>query len=60
MQISVLDVIKTKDGKQGTVVETLEHDSMFLVEIADDKGRTQELLTLSQEDIDSVVWHHSK
>ena len=56
MRISELDVVKLKDGRLGTVIEVLKTGEIFLVEIVDERGRTQEMPTIKADEIEQVTW----
>ena len=38
-----LDVVLLKDGRQGTILDVYDQGKAYLIEIADDQGRTLEL-----------------
>ena len=59
MRISELDVVKLKDGRSGTVLEVLEAGEIFLVEIVDGRGRTQEMPTVKADEIEQVTWSNN-
>lgn len=56
MQAQELDVIETKDGRRGTILEVYDAGAAFLVEIADQDGKTLDIPVVKAEDISSVVW----
>ena len=56
MKIKELDIIITKDGKEGTVLETFDKGAAFLVEICDSSGKTIDTPILKIEDIESIKY----
>lgn len=56
MQTKELDVIETKDGRRGTILEVYDAGAAFLVEIADQDGKTLCIPVIKAEDIAGVVW----
>jgi hypothetical protein len=54
MDIQEHDVVKLKDGKEGTVVHIYTKPGRaFLIELSDQEG---EMLTVQQADIAEIVW----
>ena len=47
---------KLKDGRKATILEVYDSGKAFLVEFADDDGRTLELWTVKAEEIAQVIW----
>jgi len=56
MQIKELDVVELKDGREGTILQVYDAGKYFLIEIADDKGITIELPTISIDDIQKITY----
>lgn len=56
MTIKALDVVCLKDGRIGTILDVCEQDRVFLVEIADEQGKTTDMPTVTAEDIECVTW----
>ena len=59
MHICELDVVKLKDGRMGTVLEVLETGELFLIEIADERGKTQDMPTVKADEIEQVTWSNN-
>lgn len=51
-----LDVVRLKDGRQGTILEVYECGKAYLVEIADGMGKTIDTPTVEREDIQELVY----
>ena len=51
-----LDVIRLKDGRIGTVLESFDHGGAFLVEITDQKGKTLDELIVKADEISETVF----
>ena len=51
-----LDVVKLKNGRDATILEVFDGGTTFLVEIADDNGKTQDLPTIKAEEIVHIIW----
>lgn len=51
-----LDVVKLKNGRDATILEVFDGGTNFLVEIADDNGKTQDLPTIKAEEIAHIIW----
>ncbi len=60
LQIKELDVVVLKDGRTATVIEVLSPGKAYLLEVADDKGKTLEMPIVAEDDIDHVTWTNSK
>ena len=56
MKIAELDVIKLKDGKIGTVLETYESGCVFLVEFSNENGVAEDIRIVKIEEIEMVIW----
>lgn len=56
MQAKELDVIETKDGRRGTILGVYDAGAAFLVEIADQDGKTLDISVIKADDIASVIW----
>jgi len=52
----LLDVVLTVDGKEGTIVEVFENGKAFMLEIADNKGRTLDTPIIRKEDIEKITY----
>lgn len=59
MNIDKLDVVELKDGRTGTILEVYESSKVFLVEIADEKGKTVDMPIVKLDDIKCVKWANS-
>jgi len=58
MEIGELDVIKTKDGREGTVVHILDVEDLHRAyEVEFDDG---EIKTIQEEEISEVIWQMTK
>ena len=55
MQIKLLDVVRLKDNRTGTVVNMF--DDACMVEITDNKGHTLDIPIVKYSDIAAVTWH---
>ncbi len=51
-----LDVVKLKDGKEATILDVYDGGTAFLVEIADEDGKTLDMPTVKAEEIEKVIW----
>ena len=63
MPINECDVIRLKDGREGTVVEIYNVLGLPLgyeIEIVDKHGRTVELFTVKVSEIQEVIWSARK
>lgn len=58
MIINESDVVRLKDGREGTVIDIYENGAVFLLEICNDKGETVCLPFVKKEDITDVTYHH--
>lgn len=58
MIINELDVVRLKDGREGTVIDIYENGNVFLLEICNDKGETVCLPFVKKEDITDVTYRH--
>ncbi len=56
MMIKELDVVELKSGQRGTVLEVFEQGKAYLVEIADEAGKTIDMQTIKADDIKQVTW----
>ena len=56
MKIKKLDVITLKDGRTGTVLEVYDDGQTLCVEIADEQGRTLEMLMIPASEIDRITY----
>ena len=56
MKINELDVVRLKDGREGTVVHIYSGGQAYCVEIADDQGQTLDLVDAEKSDIVEVTW----
>ena len=56
MKINELDVVRLKDGREGTVVHIYPCGQAYCVEIADDQGQTLDLVDAEKSDIVEVTW----
>lgn len=54
--VKVFDVVLLKDGRQGTILEVYEQGKAYLIEIADEQGRTLDLPTIQKNEIEKVVY----
>ena len=52
-----LDVVRLKDGRTATVLETFDGGAAYLVEIADATGKPLDMPTVKADEIVEVVWH---
>lgn len=52
-EIKDLDVVRLKDGREGTVVYIGTHPLGYLIELVDKEG---EIVEVSPEQIEKVVW----
>ena len=50
-----LDVVKLKNGLEATILEAFGGSKEFLVEIADDSGKTLDLPIVGLEEIEQVI-----
>lgn len=57
MTVKNLDVVRLKDGRTATVLETFDGGSAYLVEIADEVGKPTDMPTVKADEIVEVVWH---
>lgn len=56
MDVKELDAVLLKDGREGTVLESYEHGTVFMVEICDDEGRTLDMPFIKKEDISKILY----
>lgn len=49
--VKELDVVLLKDGRQGTILEVFGQGEAYLIEVADDKGKTIDTLTIPKAGI---------
>lgn len=61
--INEYDIVRLKDGREGTVVEIYNVPGLPLgyeIEIVDKYGRTVELFTVEVSEIQEVIWSARK
>lgn len=51
-----LDIVRLKDGRTATVLEVFDSGKAYLVEMADENGKTLDTPTVAPDDIEKVVW----
>lgn len=56
MEVKELDVVKLKDGREGTVLEVFEKGKAFMIEIADDKGYTIDTPIIQIDEIEKITY----
>ncbi len=56
MKVQELDVVRLKDGREGTIVEVFSGGSAYMVEFCDGKGRTIDLPVVKYTDIEKVIY----
>lgn len=56
MRIKELDVVLLKDGRKATVLEVYDGGKVFLVEVADEQGITLDTPTISESDIEKIIY----
>ena len=56
MKINELDVVRLKDGREGTVVHIYPGRQAYCIEIADADGQTLDLVDAEECDIAEVTW----
>ena len=54
--VKELDIVRLKDGRTATVLEVFDSGAAYLVEVADEAGRTQDMPTVKADEIAEVVW----
>ena len=57
MTVKNLDVVRLKDGRTATILETFADGSAYLVEVADEAGKPTDMPTVNADEIMEVVWH---
>lgn len=57
MTVKNLDVVRLKDGRTATILETFADGSAYLVEVADEAGKPTDMPTVKADEIMEVVWH---
>jgi len=60
MIISELDVVKLKDGREGTVLEVFDHSKTFMIEIANEDGEMLDDPVVKEDEVKEVIWHCPK
>lgn len=56
IEIKELDIVELKNGQRATVLEVFEQGEAYLVEIADESGKTLDMPTVKANDIKRVTW----
>ena len=59
MEIKELDVVELKNGQCGTVLEVFDQGEAYLVEVADESGKTIDMPTVKADNIKKVTWANS-
>lgn len=53
-----LDVVLLKDGREATILE--DYGDEYMVEIADERGRTIDTPLVAKDDLKKVIWEYKK
>lgn len=56
MTVKNLDVVRLKDGRTATVLETFSDGAAYLVEVTDESGKTLDMPTVKADELVEVVW----
>lgn len=58
MKAKVLDVVKLRDGREGTILELWENKNAGLLEICDEKGRAIDEPVINLDDIEEITFSY--
>lgn len=51
-----LDVVRLKDGREGTILDFYDDGKVFMMEITDKKGRTLDTPFINLEEVEEVIY----
>lgn len=54
-----LDVVRLKDGREGTILDFYDDGKVFMMEITDKKGRTLDTPFINVEEVEEVIYTSS-
>lgn len=58
MKVKELDVVKLRDGREGTILELWEDKNAALLEICDKKGRAIDEPIISLDEIEEITFSY--
>ena len=56
LRIDNLDIVKLKDGRKATVLETFAGGSAFYVEVPQESGDDYDWFEVTADQIEKVIW----
>lgn len=51
-----LDVVRLKDGREGTILDFYDNGKVFMMEISDKDGKTIDTPFVKVEDVEKVIY----
>ncbi len=58
MQINEIDVVRLKDGREGTVVGLYEDGNVLMLEICNNKGETLDIIFVNKDEVEEVTYRY--
>ncbi len=56
VDVKALDIIRLTDGRNATVLDVFDNGAAYLVEIADENGKTLDMPFVARDEIREVIW----